>query len=673
MLADDGSEAGVLTFGELDRKARVLGGYLEALNAGGERALLLYPAGLDYVTAFYGCLYAGVTAVPAYPPRMNRNLTRLLSIIEDSAPKFVLTDSTILANIRGALAHHPALEAIHWIATDIFDFAGDPNWTPAATAPDTLAFLQYTSGSTSAPKGVMVSHDNLLRNEALIQRAFGLSAETVIVSWLPIYHDMGLIGNILASVFIGAHCYLMSPAAFLRRPAGWLEAISRFAATASGGPNFAYDLCVQKVRPEDCEGLDLSRWKIAANGAEPVRAGTLERFAQKFRPYGFRPEAFYPCYGMAETTLFVTGGNIDQAPVVERFDRNALHQNRVVASSADEESEKHVSSGHSHVDRVVVVDPAANIECAEGQVGEIWVADASVACGYWNKPELSAATFHAHLANTGEGPFLRTGDLGVLRNGELFVMGRLKDLIIIRGRNHYPQDIELTAEASHPALRPGCSVAFAVESDGEERLVIVAEIMRERRSIVGAEEIGEAVYRRIANEHGVALSELVLIQPATSLKTSSGKIQRGATRRAYLDGDLEVLKTWRNRIADESVIETAYSDTRPLAADEVAQWLESEVCAKLKISQARFDRNRPIAEYGLDSLGGVELVAAIEEKLGIELAFESLFVGEPSLATLSSVICEQLIRNEASTVRTPQPLPIKVAVTTLTETREIRQ
>ncbi len=633
MLADDGSECGRLTFGELDRRARAMGRFFEAANASGSRAVLLYPTGLDYITAFFGCLYGGVVAVPAYPPRMNRNLKRLLSIMEDCAPRYVLTDADTLANVRAAFANHPALESIEWIATDLFDFSGAEDWQPSGLSAGTLAFLQYTSGSTSAPKGVMVTHGNLMHNEALIHKAFDLDESTVVVSWLPIYHDMGLIGNVLAAVYGGFRAYLMSPAAFLRRPATWLEAVSRFGATASGGPNFAYDLCAQKVKPEDCANLDLSRWRIAFNGAEPVRAGTLERFAARFRPYGFRDQALFPCYGMAETTLFVTGGAVSAAPVVTAFDRRAMQDNRAVAAS---EGERHVGSGRSHMQALRIVDPASRGECPEGTVGEIWVSDASVATGYWNKPELSKETFEARLTG-GDEAFLRTGDLGVLIEGELFVLGRLKDLIIIRGANHYPQDIELTAESSHAALRPGCSVAFAVDAGGEERLVLVAEVSRERRHGASMEEIGEAVQRHVAAEHGVSVSEVVLIQPATCLKTSSGKIQRSATRKAYLAGELEVFKAWHN-LAEAPAAAANPAGMPP----DVTCWLEAELCQALKIAPSSFDRNRPIAEYGLDSLRASELVAAIEERFGVELPVEILFVGEPSLSGLSSSLTAQL-------------------------------
>jgi acyl-CoA synthetase (AMP-forming)/AMP-acid ligase II/acyl carrier protein len=630
----------MLTWGELDRRARALGSWFDRTNARGERAVLLYPSGLDYITALYGCLYAGVIAVPAYPPRMNRHLSRILAIVEDCAPKYVLTDSTLIGGIRGSLSNYPALEKIHWIATDMLDLSAGADWTPNPSAASAPALLQYTSGSTASPKGVVISPDNLVRNQNLISSAFQVDERSVIVSWLPMYHDMGLIGNILATGWLGAECYVMSPAAFVRRPAAWLHAVSRFRATASGGPNFAYDLCVQKIAEADCAGLDLSRWRTAFNGAEPVRAATMERFAAKFHRYGFRSDAFLPCYGMAEATLFVAGTSPERGPVIQSFDKQALAANRAVVRPPDT-GEPYVSSGRACADRVIIVDPSTRLECAPGVVGEIWVSDASVAAGYWGRSGVSAEIFGARLAPTEEGPFLRTGDLGVMNEGELFVLGRLKDLIIIRGRNLYPHDIEATAEAAHPALCPRGVIAFGVEVDGEERLIIVAEVVREQRSRFKPEDVGESVYRAIASQHGVSLFELVFVQPASMLKTSSGKLQRTATRQAYLERTLDELTVWRNVIHDEGLVTNEYRGTFPGIAD-LQGWLASVVSMKLNIPASRLDPHRPIADYGLDSLAGVELIATIEEKLGMDLPFDSLFVGEPSLARLTAMLFDKL-------------------------------
>ncbi len=649
MLSDDGEPVGSLSFADLDRRARALGAYLAQRYAPGQRAVLLYPAGLDYVVAFYACLYSGVIAVPAYPPRVNRNLSRLVSVVDDSLPAIVLTETGTLATRATLLELSERLRAVEWLPTNELELDESADWSPVAATPETTAFLQYTSGSTAAPKGVIVSHGNLLRNEELIRRSFTLSDETVVVSWLPMYHDMGLIGNILAAVYNRASCHLMSPAAFLRRPLTWLEAVSRVGATASGGPNFAFDVCTAKVRDEDLGGLDLSGWRVAFNGSEPIRAATLRRFAEKFASCGFRYEAFAPCYGMAETTLFVSGAAPSEKPCTETLDKEALKHRRAVAPERPDAGEEYVSSGRVQVDEVVIVEPQTRRLCTASEVGEIWVADESVAGGYWRKPAVTAESFEARVAGSAKGPYLRTGDLGVLRNGELFVLGRIKDLIIIRGRNHYPQDIEASAEAAHPALRDGSTVAFSIERDGEERLAIVAEVTREARRRVDIDEVGEAVYSAVANDHGVAAHEVVLIQPATSRKTSSGKPQRSATRRDFLEGDLDVVAAWRNVIPDEALIEASFAEDRPLDRGELERWLASEVAARLNVTAERLDPHRPIAEYGLDSLAAVELLAAVEDKIGCSFPFENLFVGEPSLRSLAEMLFDLLPEPEPAT------------------------
>ncbi|HET9212138.1 MAG TPA: proline iminopeptidase-family hydrolase, partial [Thermoanaerobaculia bacterium] len=431
-LADGEAEEATLSYGGLDRRARAIGARLQQAGAAGERALLLYPPGLDFIAAFFGCLYAGAVAVPAYPPRAGRTQPRLRAIAGDARPRLVLTTAAIAAKAAELSEQIPELAGAEWIATESLDSSAAERWTPPSLGPGTLAFLQYTSGSTAAPKGVMVTHANLLHNERLIGAAFGMDEESVVVGWLPLYHDMGLIGNVLQPLHAGGRCVLMSPVAFLQRPMRWLEAVSRYRGTVSGGPNFAYELCLRKAAPEALSRLDLSSWRVAYNGAEPVRASTLERFAEAFAPCGFRAEALYPCYGLAEATLFVTGG----------------HGARV--------EKERVSCG-SAWQRIVTVDPETGEERPEG---EVWISGPSVARGYWENEEATARDFHAFLP-TGEGPFLRTGDLGFLSGGELYVTGRLKDLIILRGRNHYPQDVELTAERSHPDLHPGGGAAFS--------------------------------------------------------------------------------------------------------------------------------------------------------------------------------------------------------------------
>ncbi|RPH57856.1 fatty acyl-AMP ligase, partial [bacterium] len=419
-LTDGEKEGERLTYAELDLRARALGAWLQRMDAAGERVLLLYNPGLEFVAAFLGCLYAGTTAVPAYPPRSARMLPRLRAIAADARPTVALTSSDLLAGVETLAGRLPELAGVRWVATDALDApALAREWREPEVDGGTLAFLQYTSGSTALPKGVKVSHGNLLHNEGLIEAAFDQSEESVIVGWLPLYHDMGLIGNVLQPLYVGARCILMSPVAFLQRPARWLRAISHYRATTSGGPNFAYDLCVRKVPPAERYGLDLSSWKVAFNGAEPVRAETLDRFTEAFASCGFRREAFYPCYGLAEATLFVTGGTVGVPPAVEAFRTADLERDRAVPVNAlDPAGRRLVGCGTSWAgQQVAVVDPETGRGLPSDRVGEVWIAGPSVAGGYWNRPEETERTFGARLED-GSGPFLRTGDLGFLRDGE---------------------------------------------------------------------------------------------------------------------------------------------------------------------------------------------------------------------------------------------------------------
>jgi len=634
-LADGEAEGGRLTYAELDGRARAIASVLRESLAPGDRVLLLYPPGLEFIAAFFGCLYAGVIAVPAYPPRLNdRSQARLRAIARDAEPRAALTTGAILhaatAEGSGFLARVPALAAVRWIATDALEgsAAEIPEPDPAS-----VAFLQYTSGSTSTPKGVMVTHANLLHNERMIGEAFRQDESSVVVGWLPLYHDMGLIGNVLQPLYAGGSCVLMAPVAFLQKPLRWLQAIDRWRGTTSGGPNFAYELCLRKIGDTEKAGLDLSSWSLAYNGAEPVRAETLERFAEAFATCGFRPEAFFPCYGLAEATLFVSGGVAGAVPRVARVDAAALERNEARPAVRDAEERRLVSCGPVWSEqRIAVVDPESGEELPAGRVGEIWIAGPSVARGYWRNPEATEHEFHARL-DTGEGPFLRTGDLGFVRDGELYVTGRIKDLVIIRGRNHYPQDVELTAERSHPDLRPGCGAAFSVEVGGEERLVLVQEVERRRRE--GFEEIAEAVRRAVAEEHEVQVHDVVLMRVGTVPKTSSGKIQRRASRSLYLAGELEVVG--RSAVGAEApVVSQALilPSRASLAALEpgercaaVERFLRERAAAAVGLAPDAVDPEKPLTGLGLDSLSAIELKAAVESALGVPLSLADLLEG----------------------------------------------
>jgi amino acid adenylation domain-containing protein len=652
-LVDGEAEEESFTYSELDRQARLIAARLQELGAAGERVLLIYPPGLQYIAAFFGCLYAGAVAVPVYPPRPNRSMLRFQSVAADARPKVALTTQQVIARARAMSEGSEHLAACTWVATEELAPALAESWSePAGLAGETLAFLQYTSGSTATPKGVMVSHGNLLHNQRIIQAACGHTERSTFVGWLPLYHDMGLIGNVLQPLFIGARCVLMSPVSFLQKPFRWLQAISRYRAFTSGGPNFAYELCARTVTAEQLATLDLSGWAIAFNGAEPVRASSMERFAEAFAPAGFRREAFFPCYGLAEATLFVSGGSETARPFIYPVEADALNRNQVVAAGvSDAAARPLVGCGQPWLDqKIVIVDPETRAECAPDRVGEIWVKGESVAGGYWGREQESEETFRARLFETGEGPFLRTGDLGFMKDGELFATGRLKDLVIIRGRNLYPQDIEWSVQQCHTALRTDFGAAFSVEAEGEERLVVVQEL--DARQGADPEALRESVCRAVAEAQEVQLHSLVLIKAGSLPKTSSGKVQRRATRAAYLAGELNVVARWDGAemlgASGASVVETddADSDAVLQSAEEILPWLVSQLAARLRVASRQIDVQQPLSHYGLDSLAAIELMHALQLRLGVSLPLAQFFLS-PSIAELASEAASRLKETSA--------------------------
>ncbi|WP_416671486.1 amino acid adenylation domain-containing protein [Egbenema bharatensis] len=649
-LQDGETETARWTYRELDCRSRAIAAQLQAQGLTGERALLLYPPGLDYLAAFFGCLYAGVVAVPAYPPRNHRNTPRILAVVNDAKPAIALTTTTIQARVQSLLAEQAGLEQLQWLTTDTLTQAAGSDWQIPPLHSDTLAFSQYTSGSTGTPKGVMLSHRNLLHNAVVTYELMGHSPESVFVSWLPVYHDMGLIGGILQPLYGGFPCILMPPASFLQRPYRWLQAISQYRGTTSGAPNFAYELCIEKITAEQRQSLDLSSWTVAFNGAEPVRSHTLERFAAKFAECGFRSAAFYPCYGMAEATLMVSGGRKAELPIVKTVQKVALERNRIVDTEANlytqEETHALVGCGQSvPQQQVVIAHPETLTRCASGEVGEIWVSGPSVGQGYWQRPDETAQTFQAYLTDTGEGPFLRTGDLGFLHNGELFVTGRVKDLIIIRGRNLYPQDIELTAEQSHLSLRSGGSAAFVIEVQQEEKLVVVQEL--EFRQKPDLEEVTAAIRQAIAEEHEVQVYAVVLIKPGTIPKTSSGKIQRRACKAGFLSGDLEIVES--SVLESTTVVTQASSlkrsDLLTLPPREsyalLTSYLQEWVTQGLQLSPSQVSLQHALLALGLDSLKVFELQNRIESDLKVDIPISDFFSGL-SIAQLATKILTQL-------------------------------
>ncbi len=556
-LSETGEPAETLTYSQLDRRARTVANVLARHTRPGDRALLLYPSGLEFVEAFLGCLYAGVIAVPATLPGKNRFADALRGIYRDARPAVILTVSSIAARIRGQMPEEAGSDSV-FLCADCLEPTGDEAPSASDIDPDSVALLQYTSGSTGFPKGVVVTHRNIAANQHAISLGLRLSRSSKVVGWLPLFHDWGLIGNILGPLYGGFPSVLMSPTAFLMRPVRWLQAISEFRGTVAASPNFGWDLCVRSVTEEEKQTLDLSCLETACIGAEPVRAETIAAFSRAFAPCGFRPESFWPCYGMAESTLFVTGGPPLRPLCVERLDSLALENHRVAPAVEGQAARQIVGCGYPCGDTQVRIVDEAGRTCPSDRVGEIWVSGDSVAQGYWSRPEESSAAFQARLEDDPSEAYLRTGDLGFLREGQLFITGRRKDLVIIRGRNLYPQDIEKTIEEEIDTLRPNSCAVFAIEREGEERLAVVMEADRAIARMIGSAtpdmEIGgpsanervdalvSRIHAAIAREHQVSVDTLVLVKPGSLPRTSSGKLQRSLCRSKMLSGELEELR-----------------------------------------------------------------------------------------------------------------------------------
>jgi 8-amino-7-oxononanoate synthase len=622
-----------ITYAQLDERARALAIAIGERAKPGDRALLLVPPGLDYIAAYFGCLYAGVIAVPAYPPNPRRPDARIPVIADDCDPSVAITTTALLARLESWRGDSQRLKALAWITVDDVNVDA-ASWTEPPVDPDAVAMLQYTSGSTASPKGVVLTHRNLMHNLSLIRAACSVAdaPDDVGVFWLPPFHDMGLIGGILEPCFLGRSVVLMPSATFLQRPLSWLEAMSQYRVSTSAAPNFAFDLCVDRIKPEETRGLDLSGLRTVFHGAEPIRADTIERFSRAFADIGFRRDAFLPCYGLAEASLFVSGGPWGQGPYTLDVSRAGLEQKRVEQARAGDRL-RLVSSGAPAPDQEVRVVDVANLhDCGERRVGEIWIRGQSIAKGYWNRRDESRESFEAKLAGVGEG-FLRTGDLGFLDDGQLFVTGRLKDLIILSGRNYYPQDLELAAERSHPSLRPGHSAAFAMEQEsGPERLAMVLEVTRHHRESEN-EAVFSAVRRALAEREGVLPDLIVLVRQNAVPRTSSGKVQRRATRALLTDGALDVVARSSERIDDVAMLTNQVTET----SGSVEAWLRRWVADELQIDLGSVDATASIREYGLDSVAAVRLVTELEQVLGHRVDVAVLWK-EGSIRSLSRAL-----------------------------------
>jgi acyl-CoA synthetase (AMP-forming)/AMP-acid ligase II/acyl carrier protein len=715
-FVDDRDGMSEITFRELDRRARIIAARLQLELSPGDRALLVYPSGLEFISAFFGCMYAGVIAVPATYPKPKRPMPRLQRIAVDCDAHVALTTAQTLTTLDPDLLSADAATS-QWIATDELQEDLADFWQRPIVDTNDLAFLQYTSGSTSDPKGVMVSHANLLNNLECIRVSFGLgdvsgdieSATGVI--WLPAYHDMGLIGGILTPLYMGGRCVLMSPTSFLQRPMRWLQAISDYKAIVSGAPNFAYEYCVRRISPEERATLDLSSLRLAFCGAEPIRAETLTHFAQAFGPAGFQLRAFYPCYGLAESTLLAAGPDYRNDPHILPVNRAALAQHRVAPACGEPDAmiQRLVGCGKPMPDHtLVIVDPEKGTEFTGGEVGEILIQGPSVTRGYWNRPEDTEQEFGAQVPGR-EGKFLRTGDLGFFRDGELYVTGRVKDVIIIRGRNHYPQDIENTAEEAHQAVLPGAAFALSDEGQGE-RLVVVHQLDRQFRGADHAQII-QAIRRSIVEHHELDPYAIVLIRQTSLPITSSGKVQRNLCREQYLADELKVVHSWINpamrsaqrksgehvavQVHGEGVSAQRSSSSPPgaahengksltkgatesplpkrsgpatpfevdRAAEQIEEWLLKWLVNRLNMDPTDAVRDRPFAEYGVDSLTAVELSQELEDEFKVPLPAVVAW-NYPTPASLARYLAEQSLgvaeptsKSSVTTLSNGAPLP----------------
>ncbi len=653
----DGQEAGpTLDYRALDDQSRRIAAHLEALQTRGQRAILLYPPGLDLIPAFFGCLYSGVTAIPGYlpdPAHLEQGLLRLQGVLADGQVSVALTTSPVVKLLRSLAPQAVEAAPLKWVITDTLPGDEPSGWESPLPKPGDLAYLQYTSGSTRNPRGVMLTHANLIHNTLGISRKFALSEEDTAVIWLPAQHNMGLIGGILQPFFSGVRCILMPPQVFLQNPLLWLKAISRFKATVSGGPNFAYDLCVHRIPAEARHGLDLSSWDLAFNGAEPVRAETIEAFSAAYAPFGFKKQAFFPCYGLAEATLLASGGERRAGPVIFHVEKAPLLEKKLVLQPQPSPRTKPVVGCGTSLpgQQALIVDPETCVPAAPGQAGELWLSGPSIANGYWNHPQETAETFQGYLAPSQAGPYLRTGDLACTVGGEVLIVGRIKDLIIIRGRNHYPQDIEKTVESCHPALIPGGGAAFSVDMAGEEQLVIVQEVDPRARPDFAA--VCSSIRQAVSLHHDLAASKIVLVEPFSIPKTVSGKVPRQACRKLFLEGGLKTLHTSTIKPVPSGADLTAAAkparegsllhDALLALGPEKGQslllsHLAGRIAGLLNIAPAQVEPGAPLTDLGLDSISSVELAEAVESALGVRISLESIYKG----ATLQDLAAQIL-------------------------------
>ena len=615
-----------ITYREMNKRAKSVAAYLQKHFKKGDRALMLFPSGIEFIVSLVGCFYSGIIAVPAYPPKKNKLFDRFEAIAKDCGPAVILTTEKIRNDLEKNHAGEEVLKNIRYAVYEDILEEGASKWEgPDVTSSD-IAMLQYTSGSTGRPNGVILTHKNILYNSEFIKQAFGHDENLVGVNWLPGFHDMGLIGALLQPLYVGGCNYIIPPSVFLMRPQNWLKAIGKYKAITAGGPNFAYEYCVDRVKDEELEEIDLSTVDPLFSGAEPVRKHTIEKFTEKFKKAGFSGKQFYPCYGMAESVLIITGGDLNEPPMYFHAEVAGL-LNRVVAETENEDgAATFVGCGRPMAGTDIAIVDTRNLDVAEkGIVGEIWVKGPSVAPGYWGQPGKTEETFNAFLPD-GSGPWLRTGDLGFIEKGQLFITGRMKDLIIIRGRNYHPTDIELGVEEAHESINKGSVAAFSVETENGEQLAVAAEIKRPYLRELDGEEVFTAIRSAVASGFQVEVFAIELLRTNSLPKTSSGKIQRFECRSRYVEGTLQSVASWKQPEKEKT----------PLDRDEelIIAWMKEWIANKLDIDKESLDETVPVDKLGLDSVMAVVMAQDAGEEFGIEWPLD-LFLEETTLERIA--------------------------------------
>ena len=632
-LSDGENVSDTLTYAQLEMRSKAIGSVLQKNGRKGDTVLMLFQTGLSYVASLFACFYSGFVAIPAYPPRRNRGIDRIYSIIEDSECSICLTTKSVYKDIKRNFDNDPLLSKLNWIIyEDVNDLASN-EFGEIELSSDDIALLQYTSGSTGNPKGVIISQMNLLYNSESIRNFFNHDMNLIGVHWLPIFHDMGLVGSILQPPYVGGESNLMPPVVFLKNPFLWLKAIGDYKATTIGGPNFMYDYCVNKIADDKIDQIDLSSIKIAYCGSEPIREATYNDFFEKFKDTGFKKKMYYSCFGMAETTLIVTGGHYDDPPRVLYADPKQFANSKIVeVNNTNKSSISFVSCGSTLFDtQLVIVDPQTLEICHEDVIGEVWISGPTVAVGYWNNEEETERNFNAFISETGEGPFFRTGDLGFLNNNELFITGRIKDLIIIRGKNHYPGDIEFSIQDIIVELKFNSGAVFSIADNGTEKLVVVQELERSAMRDTDFLALFSNIRKIISEDHELEIHEIILLRPGSIPMTSSGKIQRRQTKFDYLNGNLNIIESWQN---DDLILEEYITIDSIPTEESIKEWVIQWLMRNQRYRRQDIDPDKNLMSYGIDSLAAVTLETEISKQFGFQWHVSS-FILNPTINKLA--------------------------------------